>query len=88
MPRQFGTPAAPAPALILLRAKRIALGLTLQALSSRTGVPINAVCQIERGRRIPTEHELAVLAWELDVSPPLALLEEVTTADAATEQLV
>ena len=82
MPRQFGTPAAPPPALILLRAKRIALGLTLQELSSRTNVPINAICQIERGSRIPTERELALLAFVLDVEPPSALMREVSAIAA------
>ena len=91
MPRPFGV-STPAPVrLTVLRAKRMERGLTLQQLSNLSGVPLNAICKIERGSRAPTEHELGALAWALDVAPPSALLREVAltvvdSADAPTEQ--
>ena len=90
MGRPFGVPAAASPRN-LLHAKRLAAGLTIQALSGQTGVPINTICQLERGNRIPTGHlswqvqrELAALAFALHVEPPEALLDGVDADDEAT----
>lgn len=87
MPRPYGT-SQPKPApLTLPRVKRLARGFTLQALSNRAGLPINAISQIERRTRIATSDELAALAWALDVADTSTLMREVN-ADLVHEHAV
>lgn len=69
--------AAPAPSPVAqeLRRRREMLHLTVRAAAGRTGVPASVICEIERGRRIPSLSMYAKLRRELGLDvPPSAVI--------------
>jgi chromosome segregation and condensation protein ScpB len=65
------SPAALAPISRELRARRDVLGLTLRQAAKRASMSASVLCEIERGRRVPSVTTYAKLreALGLDVSP-------------------
>ena len=51
-----------------LKARRIARGLSMNELATRTGLAISFIGYLERGKRRPSVETLAKIAWELDFS--------------------
>jgi transcriptional regulator with XRE-family HTH domain len=64
----------------LVRARRLAAGLTLRDLAGRTGVSNAYLSQLERGMHEPSLRVLHAVAGALDV-PPAALLARAGVLD-------
>lgn len=77
----------------VLRARRVAQGLTLRDVSAKALVSLGYISEVERGQKEPSSELLAALAGALevplsqvllDVSAMLALEEAATSADLAS----
>ncbi len=70
----------------VLRARRIAQGLTLRDVSARARVSLGYISEVERGQKEPSSELLAALAGALDV--PLSKLLLDVSALLAIEESV
>ena len=77
----------------VLRARRVAQGLTLRDVSAKARVSLGYISEVERGQKEPSSELLAALAGALevplsqlllDVSAMLAIEEAATTAALAS----
>lgn len=59
----------------VLRARRLALGLTLRDVSARARVSLGYISEVERGQKEPSSELLAALAAALDVPLSKVLLD-------------
>ena len=59
----------------VLRARRIAQGLTLRDVSARARVSLGYISEVERGQKEPSSELLAALAGALDVPLSRLLLD-------------
>jgi transcriptional regulator with XRE-family HTH domain len=59
----------------VLRARRIAQGLTLRDVSARARVSLGYISEVERGQKEPSSELLAALAGALDVPLSKVLLD-------------
>ena len=59
----------------VLRARRIAQGLTLRDVSARARVSLGYISEVERGQKEPSSELLAALAGALDVPLSKLLLD-------------
>jgi transcriptional regulator with XRE-family HTH domain len=59
----------------VLRARRIAQGLTLRDVSARARVSLGYISEVERGQKEPSSELLAALAAALDVPLSKVLLD-------------
>lgn len=58
------------------RVERWKRGLSLQAVSTLTTIPVNTLSDIERGEKIPNDADLQALAVMYGYVEPAALLRE------------
>lgn len=59
----------------VLRARRLALGLTLRDVSARARVSLGYISEVERGQKEPSSELLAALAAALEVPLSKVLLD-------------
>lgn len=55
--------------MLLLKFRRVELGISQRQLAAQSGVPQHLICWAERRRYQPTDDELDALAQALDVKP-------------------
>ena len=67
--------------MILAKFLRLHHGWTLDAASKRAGVTLSELFLIERKRFVPTDATLQKVADAFGVTPPAALLKDVTLQD-------
>jgi transcriptional regulator with XRE-family HTH domain len=85
--RKAGLPATTAIAQELRRRGEM-LHLTVRAAAARTGVPFSVICEIERGRRVPSLTTYAKLRQGLGLEvPPTVLLPPRVDAALLEEHL-
>ena len=86
MGRPRRRPNGPPPKLITARFERMKTGLSISAVSVRTGIPINYISEFERGVRSLDDDDLAALARVYHYADPQALAREASIVPVSEEQ--
>jgi transcriptional regulator with XRE-family HTH domain len=74
--------------LTVARIERLRRGLSLQSVSTVTGIPLGSLSEMERGTMKPDEEDLKALGRLYDYTDPAGLLREAVVVPAEPKDVV